>query len=55
MALSEVGRLVIRATTPEEGPREHDAAFAALVARFQNAAIAGAMAVVGDRSPGAPL
>src|SRR3954466_3674098 len=47
-AASDVGRLVIRATSPEDELRERDEAFADLVARFQDATYACAYAVLGD-------
>lgn len=47
---SDTARLVIRATSPDENPRERNDAFAALVARYQDATFAWAYALLGDRA-----
>jgi RNA polymerase sigma-70 factor (ECF subfamily) len=45
---SDIGRLVIRATSPDDELRKRDEAFADLVARFQDAMYACAYFVLGD-------
>ena len=47
---NETARLVIRATSPDENPRERNDAFAALVVRYQDATFAWAYALLGDRA-----